>query len=160
MALSDEYTESMELPRVQRFSWDDTKGIYHLNAFHDLHCLISPSFLELDPCILIAAVEIATAFDQESRDGLAQSGSYSYHLHCLNAFREDIICNADDTPRYTGLDQPTGFSGFGQIRQCRNWIRLEEWAKEHTACWPEVNYTPPTVDRLGRYNYCLKALRT
>ena len=47
VALSDEYSESMGLHSSQRFPWDDKKGIYHLNAYHGLHCLVSQTLLKL-----------------------------------------------------------------------------------------------------------------
>ena len=41
VALSDDWVRSMSLPKAQRFPWDDSKGIYLLNGFHNLHCLVS-----------------------------------------------------------------------------------------------------------------------
>ncbi len=40
VALSDSYTEAMGLPVSQRFPWDDEKGLYLLNGFHSMHCLV------------------------------------------------------------------------------------------------------------------------
>ena len=40
VALSDGYVEEMRLPKAQRFPWDDSKGIYLLNAYHNMHCLV------------------------------------------------------------------------------------------------------------------------
>ena len=42
IALTDTYVEEMSLHRAQRFPWDDTKGIYLINAYHNLHCLVRP----------------------------------------------------------------------------------------------------------------------
>lgn len=41
IALDDAYVESLGLPIAQRFPWDDTKGLYFLNAYHGVHCLVS-----------------------------------------------------------------------------------------------------------------------
>ncbi|MCJ1451722.1 hypothetical protein MMC28_002062 [Mycoblastus sanguinarius] len=139
VALSDKYIKSVGLPRAQRFPWDDTKGIYEIDAFHNLHCL-----KKLHQSLI------------ESRDGLPQSTPLRHSIHCLNALRLDVICNADDTPRYTGLDQPSRFSGLGQVRQCRDWNRLEAWAEEHTACFRYINSTDPNFDTLERYKFCPK----
>lgn len=46
IALDDEYAKSMDLPRSQRFPWDASKGIYYINAYHNLHCVVSS---HLDP---------------------------------------------------------------------------------------------------------------
>ena len=40
VALSDEYASQHGLEKSTRFPWDDTKGIYHVKAFHHLHCLV------------------------------------------------------------------------------------------------------------------------
>lgn len=53
-------------------------------------------------------------------------------FHCLDALRQDIQCYADDTPRFT---DESHLSGIGQIRQCRSWSKLEEWARARPACW-------------------------
>ncbi|KAF4628165.1 hypothetical protein G7Y89_g9992 [Cudoniella acicularis] len=37
IALPDEYVEEMGLPISQRFPWDDSKGIYLLQAYHNIH---------------------------------------------------------------------------------------------------------------------------
>lgn len=41
IALDYEYAEAKGLPKSQPFPWDDTKGIYLINAYHSLHCLKS-----------------------------------------------------------------------------------------------------------------------
>lgn len=41
IALDDDYAKSMQLPRAQRFPWDASKGIYLINAYHNLHCVVS-----------------------------------------------------------------------------------------------------------------------
>lgn len=30
----------MGLPEAQTFPWDDNKGLYLLNGYHNLHCLV------------------------------------------------------------------------------------------------------------------------
>ena len=89
----------------------------------------------------------------ETRDGRAQSSPIGHSIHCLNALRQDVICNADDTPRYTGF-QPHKSSGLGQFRQCKDWSRLEAWAEERTACYRYINNTDPDFDTLERYKFC------
>ena len=45
IALPDDFATKHGLPKAQRFPWDKTKGIYQLEAFHQLHCLVRPSLL-------------------------------------------------------------------------------------------------------------------
>lgn len=40
VALTDEYATAHNLKTSARFPWDDAKGIYHVKAFHHLHCLV------------------------------------------------------------------------------------------------------------------------
>lgn len=40
VALTDSYAQSQGLDLSVRFPWDDTKGIYHIKAFHHIHCLV------------------------------------------------------------------------------------------------------------------------
>jgi hypothetical protein len=90
----------------------------------------------------------------EFRDGLPQSGHLGHSLHCFDSLLQDMLCDADDTPRYTGGGQPRGSSGMGQKRMCRDWRRLEAWAKENTACWMHINDTQHDIDTLERYKFC------
>lgn len=70
----------------------------------------------------------------EMHDENPQSLRFTHINHCLDALRQEIICNADDTPRYSGISQKTG-TGEGQCRMCKDWKRLEEWANDHSACY-------------------------
>ena len=75
-------------------------------------------------------------------------------LHCYEVLKEEILCNADDTPRYTGY-QPDRASGLGQVRMCRDWKRLEEWSHANTACWRYLgNSSEPGFRELDRYRFC------
>jgi hypothetical protein len=40
VALTDDWALSRGLPIAGRFPWDDSKGVYFLKSFHDLHCLV------------------------------------------------------------------------------------------------------------------------
>lgn len=43
VAISDEEVAELGLPTSQRFPWDETKGLYHINGYHTLHCLVGIS---------------------------------------------------------------------------------------------------------------------
>lgn len=69
------------------------------------------------------------------------------------------MCNADDTPRYTGAlnsevgkEQPT--SGVGQERMCNDWNKLLDWATENSACFKGINETTPNFPTIERYKFC------
>ncbi|CAG8958212.1 hypothetical protein HYFRA_00000565 [Hymenoscyphus fraxineus] len=137
IALDDDYAKAMGLPRAQRFPWDQSKGIYLINAYHNLHCVKT---------LRTAIVE----FHFNSK----QSSDYSHLIHCLNVLRDEIQCDASDTPRYTGY-QPNQKSGLGQVRLCRDWRQLEAWALGKTACWKHIgDIRDPGFRELDRYRFC------
>jgi len=140
VALDDDYARSMGLPRAQRWPWARDKGIYLINAYHNLHC----------------ARNLKTSFT-EFRSNLSQSIPWPHIQHCLLVWRDEIMCNADDTPRYSGF-QDSHHSALGQVRMCRDWKALEEWANDGTrsGCWKHI----PGQDgkdgfkELDRYRFC------
>lgn len=53
VALDDSYVKTIGLPPSQRFPWDEHKGIYLLNGFHSMHCLVCegiPKLTNVDFC--------------------------------------------------------------------------------------------------------------
>ncbi|MCJ1401881.1 hypothetical protein MMC11_005098 [Xylographa trunciseda] len=41
VAMPNDWVFSKGLPEAQRFPWDKSKGLYVLNGFHNMHCLVS-----------------------------------------------------------------------------------------------------------------------
>ncbi|KAI4145023.1 MAG: hypothetical protein LQ340_006455 [Diploschistes diacapsis] len=79
---------------------------------------------------------------------------YGHLQHCLNDLREDTICNADDTPRYT-RPEPNRITGAdGQQRTCRDFAALEQWAHKHTACFTFAHGDDPAWNRTARLRFC------
>jgi len=137
VALDKEYAKSKALHASQSFPWDTSKGIYFINAFHSLHCAKT---------LHISLLEFQL--------GKPQTYPFLHVMHCLDALRVEIICNADDTPRYTTTDHDT-VSGIDQERKCRDWGKLERWALEHDACYHYFNHSSNNiVDQRQRYLFC------
>jgi hypothetical protein len=82
-------------------------------------------------------------------NGEPQTEIAGHVSHCIDALRQDIIYNADDTSRWTG-DAPR-VSGVGQIHQCHDWSRLDVWAKAHTASYKQIALKGD--DGLERYTF-------
>ena len=40
IAISDDVVAEKELPPSQRWPWDSSKGIYYMQGYHNLHCLV------------------------------------------------------------------------------------------------------------------------
>ena len=136
VALPDDAVSTLGVPVAQRYPWDQSKGLYFLNGYHNLHCL--------------RAVHIAL---MEFAHGEPQSRRFQHVLHCMESLRQDILCNADDTPRYTTNDEVPE-SGVGQVRMCRNWGQLEDWGRQHNACYHFINQTATGFPNVLRYTYC------
>lgn len=71
----------------------------------------------------------------------------------MDALRGDILCQADDTPRYTTITKSPE-SAVGQLRQCRDWAMLEKWAKERTSCYNYISHKADHIDQFERFKFC------
>ena len=78
-----------------------------------------------------------------------QSEPFGHIMHCLDSLRQDILCQADDTPRFTGTIPSR--SGVGQNRVCRDWDKLAAWAKRHTACHRHIHFSDTVLER---FQFC------
>lgn len=79
----------------------------------------------------------------------------SHTMHCFEVILNDIKCYADDTPLATQRDYP-GRPGWGQKRQCRDWNKLDAFAKQNPGCWRDIGRHDKELDPLLRYRYCPK----
>ncbi|KAF7858522.1 hypothetical protein EAF04_009122 [Stromatinia cepivora] len=136
IALTDAFVAEKGLPSAQRWPWDSSRGIYLLQGHHNLHCL-----KKLRTSIL------------QFRNQTEQTEPVPHVDHCLIALREDILCNADDSPRYSSEEAGRG-TAFGQYRLCRDWTRLDEWANKHSACYIEPDTYEDGVGEVERYRRC------
>ncbi|KAI1758775.1 hypothetical protein GGR53DRAFT_205466 [Hypoxylon sp. FL1150] len=93
---------------------DRSKGIYTLEGYHSLHCL---------------TVIRRTMFQLARGEKL--DVPFGHSTHCFGALLQGILCNADTTLLY---QKPGSGPGDGQMRECRNWPAMRDWAKEHSAC--------------------------
>lgn len=137
VALSDSWAAEHGLRTAQRFPWDQTKGIYILHGFHNLHCL-----------------KIIHMSLSEYRQESTQSRSWHHISHCMDALRRQILCDADDTPRATERRREV-VSGLHQHRKCRSWEALEDFAKSHTACYKRPDSPVENESsKLERFKHC------
>ena len=90
---------------------------------------------------------------QDQREGKPQSAPFEHALHYLNALLWEVLCNADDTLRWSGYEDRT--SGVGQYRHCKDWGRLEAFAKDNYICQRHVDLKDGQ-DIRARYKLCLE----
>jgi len=115
VAIDRHWASQRHWPESMRLPSDESKGVYLLQAYHQIHCIriIRKTFWEL-------------AKGQELTYPITHSG------HCFDTIRQYIYCNADNTPLYTFGDDTVG---DGQMRRCRDWDALRNFATENTACY-------------------------
>lgn len=91
----------------------------------------------------------------EYKNNLPQTRNFRHIIHCLDSLRQDVMCNADDTPRVTTNDSIPE-TGHGQYRQCRSWDELSAWAKQYPACYRYINetQTPQEFPQIQRFVWC------
>ena len=86
--------------------------------------------------------------------GIALTAPMYHVYHCLDALRQEVLCDADDTPRYTGKGQSSKASATHQIRLCKDWGLMEDWALAHSSCWHYEDEKHAPADTLKQYRYC------
>lgn len=167
IALTEDERGSMSLlPSEQVFPWEpETKSLYHLNGHHGLHCLVSTVHNSLPGVSLSGQSKAARAqltfrplqrliytSISSYRASTPQKTAFAHVLHCLDSLRQDVICNADDSPRY--LTNNGSHSGESQVRFCRNFSKLNDWAKEHDACFRQQHDLADDMPVIEKYKYC------
>ncbi|KAI9732962.1 MAG: hypothetical protein M1818_007395 [Claussenomyces sp. TS43310] len=139
VALDQEWAAANGLPpSTGLFPWDRSKRMYVINGYHGIHCI----------------AQLHRSF-REYRDGVPQSHDFAHNNHCLDWLRNDIMCQADDTPLYTDNSMQST-NGIGQVRQCRDWSKLEAWAKERPACFRYGDFVTEEKlpSQVGRFKFC------
>lgn len=56
-----------------------------------------------------------------------------HYGHCFDAVRQSIICNPSEHLLYSWGEFDVNIT---QMRTCRSWNKLRDWATAHTACDP------------------------
>ncbi|KAG8156765.1 hypothetical protein KVR01_013370 [Diaporthe batatas] len=137
IALTDTEIDSMSLlPSEQSFPWDpENKSLYHLNGHHGLHCL-----------------RLIYTSISSYRASTPQKTPFPHILHCLDNLRQDIICAADDSPRY--LTNNGSHSGESQVRFCRDFGKLNDWARERDACFRQQHDLADVMEPIEKFTYC------
>jgi len=137
IALMENEVDSMSLlPSEQAFPWDpENKRLYHLNGHHGLHCL-----------------RLIYTSISSYRASTPQKTPFPHIMHCLDNLRQDIICAADDSPRY--LTNNGSHSGESQVRFCRDFSKLNDWAKERDACFRQQHDLADVMAPIDKFKYC------
>ncbi|RYC56192.1 hypothetical protein CHU98_g10016 [Xylaria longipes] len=116
VSVDREWAASQGWPLSGYYPGDKTKAVYLLEAYHLLHCI-----------------------------------PFTYHPgshvdHCFDALRQNVQCNADNTPLYSFGDHT---AGDGQLHKCKDWAQLRTWAAENTACYRDSVEDIPFKNHFG-----------
>lgn len=84
--------------------------------------------------------------------------NWHHILHCLDTLRQNILCEADDTPLYN-TQMEGKQAGPDEVRHCRSWDEMEAWAVRHSGCFGYVNETADESGGLDYYKYCPEGSR-
>ena len=136
VAMDEKWAADRHWPETMRLPGDQSKRVFLLEAYHQLHCLVSSSnrFLSRKRKFLLTlpAQTIIRRTMLELSRGEEPNFALSHSTHCFDALRQYIQCKSDNTPLYTFGD---GTAGDGQLHQCRDWDALRDFATENSACY-------------------------
>jgi len=132
VAVDHHWAADRNLPASMSLPSDSSKGVYIIDAYHQIHCLtiIRKTFIEI-------------------AEGKTPSVPLQHSRHCFDSLLQYIMCgNSGDTLLYTWGRNETG---DGQIRKCIDWNSRKQWAKENTACYADDDHPIPLYDH---FDHC------
>ncbi|RAH72011.1 uncharacterized protein BO66DRAFT_45067 [Aspergillus aculeatinus CBS 121060] len=117
------------LPASMSLPSNSSKGVYILDAYHQIHCLtiIRRTLREI----------LETGHPPPSIP-------LQHAWHCFDSLLQYLVCgNSGDTLLYTwGRNQ----TGDGQARKCVDWRERKEWIRRRTACYRDTEAPVRLVD--------------
>jgi len=134
VAMDHIWAAEHNLPASMSLPSDSSKGVYIIDAYHQIHCLtiIRKTMMELS-------------------SGLPLSVPMQHSQHCFDSLLQYIMCgNSGDTLLYTWGRNETG---DGQLRRCIDWDSRKKWAHENTACCSDGDHPIPLFEH---FNHCEK----
>ncbi|KAA8644454.1 uncharacterized protein ATNIH1004_008658 [Aspergillus tanneri] len=132
VAVPHEWAAKRNLPASMSLFSDPSKGVYIIDAYHQIHCL----------------TVIRKTFTQLSL-GQAPSVPVGHSNHCFDSLLQYIVCGTSgDTLLYTW---GRNITGDRQLRKCIDWNKRKTWAKENTACYKDSDHPVRLIDH---FNHC------
>lgn len=132
VAVDHEWAAKHNLPASMSLFSDRSKGVYIIDAYHQVHCLtvIRKTFTEL-------------------ANGQTPSIPTGHSRHCFDSLLQYIVCGTSgDTLLYTW---GRNITGDRQVRKCIDWNSRKMWAKENTACYKDFDHPVRLIDH---FNHC------
>ncbi|KAL4861538.1 hypothetical protein BDV12DRAFT_180141, partial [Aspergillus spectabilis] len=131
VAVDHAWAADHHLPASMSLPSDSSKGVYILDAYHQIHCL---------------TIIRQTLLDIQS--GHPPRVPLQHSWHCFDSLLQYIVCGTSgDTLLYTwGRNQ----TGDGQLRKCHDWESRKEWIRERTACYKDSERPIRLIDHFTR----------
>lgn len=132
VALNKEWAKSQHLTPALSLPSDATKGVYAIDGYHEMHCLVGwhsrclRQHTDNDQKLLRESF-----YKLYRNDPNPFAKSFDHYSHCFDYIRQSIMCTASDHLFATAHG---GLTGDGEIRRCRDWQKLREFAADHSAC--------------------------
>ncbi|KAF2439605.1 hypothetical protein P171DRAFT_490293 [Karstenula rhodostoma CBS 690.94] len=118
IALDADYVAEKNLPPSVPLPDESGKFMYVIEAYHAMHCtkVIREHYVLME-------------------QGRAWNWSRPHDMHCLDAIRQYIMCNVDDTILWTNGHRETG---HGQDKKCNDWDALRDYTETLSANYFDV----------------------
>ncbi|GAQ47695.1 hypothetical protein AAWM_06151 [Aspergillus awamori] len=122
--------------------------LVQLDVWHELHCLNDLRMLlypERFPG-LAGVTNDKGVIDRESIE-------FRHWDHCVDSIRETLMCHADVAPIPFRVNFPASkviVPRLATTHTCRNFTKIQEWAKEHKASYWNYNVTAEQAEEIMR----------
>ncbi|KAH6613836.1 hypothetical protein C7974DRAFT_466359 [Boeremia exigua] len=122
--------EAKQLPHPTIPIPGTTEYLFELDVWHSLHCLNDLRKL-LYP-------ERFQLLQRLTKDGKIDRNSFAFRHwdHCVDTLRQSLMCQSDVAPLPFHVNIPFNRGIFPRLtttHTCRNFTKVQEWAKEHRA---------------------------
>jgi hypothetical protein len=80
----------------------------------------------------------------------------AHAFHCLDAFKSQTECEADDTPYVLNAElvAENDMAGVRQTKTCRNWQEMEDFALANSACFENLAEDDPRHGTMWEWMQC------
>ena len=148
VAVDHQWAAEKQLPASMSLPSDPQKGVYIIDAYHQIHCLVCSTRRIQTFCVSNQGQKIIrkTFYQVARNEPLTYPLGHS--MHCFDSLRQYIMCTAGETLLYSW---GRNITGDGQFRKCKDWGALRDWATQNAACYRDSTTPIPLYNHFG---YC------
>ncbi|KAL4899979.1 hypothetical protein BDW74DRAFT_171071 [Aspergillus multicolor] len=135
------HTPTLPIPGTNRY-------LVQLDVWHELHCLND-----------MRKILYPERYAEDSLDSLKfpngtinrDTDMFRHWDHCIDSLRQSLMCHADISPIPFHVNVPASkgiFPRLATTHTCRNFTKIQEWARERFAGVWEVELEPEDAQRI------------